>query len=754
MKGQFRAVNRYISKIKSTSSIDSSSNTGTFSVEDIAVSGFSLPQWNCTLYVTVDFAQTAKEEIFRITNITGDVLTFDKRISVGGYIKPAHASGASVRVNDVADVVNDLSDNVDTFGRVLKSTTAEAIIVSGGYFNNNGTTYTVANQTFTISGGQLVDNTTNYVYLNLATQLFVITQTAVLTAAIQMASITCAAWVITVITDKRPAFFTTYAEIASKLDKTGGLRDTMWASRGIMEVNVSGNEVKAAVVDGINISPTETIRKRKADGTYEDVPYSFIQSDATANVSEMAWEALTVGDSVFLESYVPFALATSQQPISYSAFNTRVEIPVFGSGVASDTFKLPLKKTGTPAQNLNVRIETDNSWLASGTLFHANGVSSITAASLSTSFADTTITLTGSITIPLGTKVWIVLYAGTYGSESISPTNYYSVGTAWNGDVGSVLKSFRYNGTTHTSTQVSQSATWTGETSVWIFSNSSTNFTAVSNMKITSVVKSSNTTTSGTNTCFITQGSNTISASFGAWHTATFATPMLITPGAYTIQFTYSGNSNCYESTANGTTSDLFFVTSGSGIVRDIRTVTATEVLSTPYVSGIGFNLSVLAKTNSGFGYKLGFAPRIASSTYAQGATAVCIVKGPITYPGLTEGAIYYVSTGGAIATTSGTIKMPIGTAIGGKLIVDRFDTGIVQQLSVGASTTSTWFYHHGWAVTVVTTWGTVQTQTSPDNVTYSNFFNITNLGTMSLNIPQGYVRVITSAGGACTLYN
>lgn len=39
------------------------------------------------------------------------------------------------------------------------------------------------------------------------------------------------------------------------------------------------------------------------------------------------------------------------------------------------------------------------------------------------------------------------------------------------------------------------------------------------------------------------------------------------------------------------------------------------------------------------------------------------IVKGPITYPGLTEGAIYYVSTGGAISTTVGIIKMPIGIA-------------------------------------------------------------------------------------------
>lgn len=272
-----------------------------------------------------------------------------------------------------------------------------------------------------------------------------------------------------------------------------------------MEIDVTGAEVKKVITDGISISPTETIRKRKADGTYEEVPYSFIQADATASLTEMAGEAITVRDSLYAESAPAYALATSQQPISYSALNTRVEIPFFGNGVAMSTFKLALKKTGTPTQNLNVRIETDNAGLASGTLFHANGVSSITAASLSTSFADTTVTLTGSITVPLGTKVWAVLYSGTYGSESLSTTNYYSVGTAGNGDVANVLKTFRYNGSTHTSIPVSQTATWTGETSVGVFASSTTNFTAVSTMKITSIVKSSNTTTSGTNTAIITQ---------------------------------------------------------------------------------------------------------------------------------------------------------------------------------------------------------------------------------------------------------
>lgn len=79
------------------------------------------------------------------------------------------------------------------------------------------------------------------------------------------------------------------------------------------------------------------------------------------------------------------------------------------------TFKLALRKAGTPTQNLNFRIETDNgSGLPTGTLFNANGTATIAQASLTTSFADTTLTLSGSITIPAGQLCHIVLYQGTY----------------------------------------------------------------------------------------------------------------------------------------------------------------------------------------------------------------------------------------------------------------------------------------------------------------------------------------------------
>lgn len=247
MKSQFRAVNRYISKIKSTSSIDNLSSSGTFQVEDISVGWFTLPQGAVTLYVTADFAQTGKEEIFRIVDITGDVMTYDKRISVGGYVKPAHAAGASIRMNDVADILNEMSDNIDNFGDINQIDGTQTIKVWWGVFNNGGTVYNISSQTLIVTAGQLVDNTTNYIHFDITTRLFIVTASSTLAAAVCMASVVVAGWIIGTITDLRPGFAMTYGEISTKLDKSGGLRDTMGNALWTIEITSGWLEIKRLI---------------------------------------------------------------------------------------------------------------------------------------------------------------------------------------------------------------------------------------------------------------------------------------------------------------------------------------------------------------------------------------------------------------------------------------------------------------------------------------------------------------------------
>lgn len=136
------------------------------------------------------------------------------------------------------------------------------------------------------------------------------------------------------------------------------------------------------------------------------------------------WEDVAQGETLFVEDMVAFADADQEQNIGDVSWNTRVSIEAFWSGVAASTLKLSLRKETSPSVDLELRIETDNAWVPSGTLVDPNATATVTGASLTTSLADTTVTLAGSITIVKWTKVHIVL---AQASDTVNGTNYYVV---------------------------------------------------------------------------------------------------------------------------------------------------------------------------------------------------------------------------------------------------------------------------------------------------------------------------------------
>lgn len=81
-------------------------------------------------------------------------------------------------------------------------------------------------------------------------------------------------------------------------------------------------------------------------------------------------------------------------------------------------------------QDLVIRIETDNSGEPSGTLVDANATATITAASLSTSYSDETVTWGGSFTLTKGTQYWVVFQVA-----STDGTNYVAVSTNDDGTI-------------------------------------------------------------------------------------------------------------------------------------------------------------------------------------------------------------------------------------------------------------------------------------------------------------------------------
>lgn len=181
----------------------------------------------------------------------------------------------------------------------------------------------------------------------------------------------------------------------------------------------------------------------------------------------IVWEDWDAWDCLFNESMVTFAQATSSQNIGDVSWNTRVAIRAIWSWVAWNTLKLALAKIVSPSVNLKIRIQTDNAWNPSWTLVDANATAEIAPWSLTTSLADTTMTLADTITIAKWTVVRIVLFQWTYWSETVNWTNYYKL---WYRNIHTTTRNiYNFNWTSRWSV-VSISDSFTGTTiNTWLW---------------------------------------------------------------------------------------------------------------------------------------------------------------------------------------------------------------------------------------------------------------------------------------------
>lgn len=123
------------------------------------------------------------------------------------------------------------------------------------------------------------------------------------------------------------------------------------------------------------------------------------------------WEDITAWNPVFIEPITPYASATTFGNIGDQNANKRVSLPIFGSGVSGTTLALALKRILATTVDLTVRVETDNAWSPSGTLAHANAVTTIPRASMPTaptSSVDSSLTLNPSWadTASLGFRIY------------------------------------------------------------------------------------------------------------------------------------------------------------------------------------------------------------------------------------------------------------------------------------------------------------------------------------------------------------
>ena len=379
----------------------------------------------------------------------------------------------------------------------------------------------------------------------------------------------------------------------------------------------------------------------------------------------IAWETILANDSLFVESLPTFAESTVLQNIGDVTANTRVAILWFGSGVASNTLELSLRKFVSPSANLSVRIETVSGWNPTGTLVNANATATVTSASVTTSLVDTTITLAGSITITKWQQVAIVL---SQVWNVVNATNYYAVGYSSN-NTSTIRKNKLWNGTSWIDSPtanlldshwISFSSTISSSDQRWFI------LSANRNIFLVSITKDASCT--ATRAIVKTNIWTVITTATFSWNIATLSSPI-----PYRIWNTFriecdnswaSYNSVFYTSWNSIRTNINYTTWSINGVdtsqwtnITGITTIEQWFSTLMTYISSNLFENRVLAETNASFNYKLPTDyVRLATQGYSIGQSVTSKYYGLHNYPWLVNDTVYFIAnTPWAISAVAGT---------------------------------------------------------------------------------------------------
>lgn len=485
----------------------------------------------------------------------------------------------------------------------------------------------------------------------------------------------------------------------------------------------------------------------KIDNSVLDIPptRSFFVDSYYAGESIAAWKV------VFLEDNTTFASSTWVQNIWDTTPNRRIAVPIFWNWINFTNLKLSLRKFLSPWVDLWVRIETDNAWNPSGTPV-TNGTATVTSASLTTSLVDTTITFPWNVNLTIWQRFWIVLFAGTYWSETINATNYFWI---W------------YNWLVHTSTR--QLLAWNGTswgvsyqpsvtdddgttltTWLWVTQSEWYRLQANKNIRLTTITKSAWCT--ATRAVVRNDAWTILTTQSFSGNTAVLSSPQSFSQWAFFRVEADSSGSSYTRTDASPSfpinKTNVNYNTGSSNWANVVYAVNIDSVVTEeenrfiPYVSSTWILDNLLSLADSTYSYK--------SNIFGISDNTVVVWEAPnITIEGvnsnqswLTTGTAYFLTTAGNISTASSNNWYVVGDSISATQISFRkvpYNASIISTLNAtqtgagtGTSSTfiadknyfATFFVSNGVDVNAViqtsfnwSTWTTIGQVTTPSGV-------------------------------------
>lgn len=226
------------------------------------------------------------------------------------------------------------------------------------------------------------------------------------------------------------------AQINWKVATNAWLRTGFGTDKHVRVNRSTGAEESKTVTTGTWLAVSDIFRVEKASGNYEDISFSILQSGISPQAFSYQSRFYPIEDLLANDAIFEYIHPTISQSINGYfniwdvAGNAIVTLAKrISSGVSGNSIIIRTDKV-TPTENFWIRIVTcDATWVPTTTLVDANAVQFVTAASVSSGWANTTITFPWNFTCwTQWNLVAIQVCQGTsFASTTVNAVQYYKV---------------------------------------------------------------------------------------------------------------------------------------------------------------------------------------------------------------------------------------------------------------------------------------------------------------------------------------
>ena len=229
--------------------------------------------------------------------------------------------------------------------------------------------------------------------------------------------------------------------------------DLMWTCTNDGTVNIGVDDITFVQFTGGLTKASQVEAEAGTNNTKYMTPLSVdqaLKNNSGSFFTNVAKEAFTENDLLCLERLPTTAEASTLAVLGSAGAVEKRYMKIVGGSAAASTIDIYVSKTGSPVDNLELRIETESGGFPSGTLAHANATGSIAGGSVGRSLGLETITWDGAFSLDEGTTYMLVYQR----SGAVNGSNYYNIGQS-----GSALAAFYrtgiYNGSSWSGTDSS-----------------------------------------------------------------------------------------------------------------------------------------------------------------------------------------------------------------------------------------------------------------------------------------------------------